>query len=312
MYKLIERTNKKVDRELASHYLSFNTYPAQRPVRLAHVQELRDKIIHGYFRHGDIAFATINGKTYMMNGQHVSHAIIDANIPVPCVIEKYECEDECDVATLFRQFEILRRSQKDMVRAKHHALDIRLWPLWISEIVTTAAAMEKKLGPNWYNTRVPQGSGTSLGGISSRLHHTDLITTDEKIELLGKYMGEAEFYYHIVSDDNGKADRNKVRHVARAIVVFMILKTMKINKNDSGIFWNRVTHGENITASKPEYKLREFLKDHCAKIGIPKEFSQAASNHEFAYRIALAWNSFRKNSRTNLAYRSNGIIPKLL
>ena len=312
MYSLMERkANKKVDPSLAEHYLTFNKYIAQRPIRQAHVQELAEKMTNGMFRHGNIAFG-VTDEVYMMDGQHVCNAIMMSQTAVPCVIEKYKCEDENDLATLFRQFEILKRSQTDMIRAKHHAMNITLWPLWISQIIVTAAAMERKYGIFWYESRLTGGTGQTVGGVSSRIHHSNKITTDDKIEFLGKYMTQAEYFYHLVCDpENGHADRMKVRHIARAIVVFMILKTLEVNKNDSDVFWNRVIFGEKLTMSRPEYKLREFLKSNIHEKG-KKNYSDPVNNHEIAYKIALAWNAFRKNTRTNLAYRSSLSIPKLM
>lgn len=62
MYKLISAERKNVGPDLAKHYLTFNTYVGQRPIRAAHVKELSDKMIEGLFRYGNLAFATLEKK----------------------------------------------------------------------------------------------------------------------------------------------------------------------------------------------------------------------------------------------------------
>jgi len=310
MTQLIERRWAEVDSDIAKHYMKYNNYHSQRDLRDQHVYELEEKMRSGLFRFGDVAFAKLNGNEILMNGQHFLQAVINTGTIVPAALEKYKCDDENELATLFRQFEILPRSISDMVKAKHHALSIKAWPLWISKLVVSAATLEYKGGDNWRTGKF-KGFGVTTGIITAGRTNQAYLTKDKKVELLEQYLPEAQFLSGLLRSEEEILVRRKLRHIAKAPIAMMIFKTNRVNHKDARAFWNRVIWGENLKREMPSYVLRAWFTE--ASQRRKKNSGEiAATNHEYVYKSALAWNAFRKNTTTTIPYRIWAQIPKLV
>ena len=94
---LIERRFIELDPELAKHYLTLNTFEAQRDPKPDHIKELSEKMEDGRFRFGEVAFAYYpNGgqQDIMMNGQNICHAAMATGITIPCVLERFKIENK--------------------------------------------------------------------------------------------------------------------------------------------------------------------------------------------------------------------------
>lgn len=294
---LIERRQIELDRELANHYLGFNTYVTQRQIRPIHVKELSEKMKKGLFRFGEVAFAVRGDKKdILINGQHVCHAVVESDEIVPCMLERFRVYDDLELSEAFRQFEILPRSLTDMVKVEAHALNLS-WPLWLSSRIVSAATMEiaeqKRLGS-------PAGKGSVTA-------KDKYMTQEDKVKLLGKYLEEGGFLSKILWED----DKNKIsRFLQRKAVVYSMVQSWRADKNNANVFWSRVRDGENLTRQMPEMKLREFLIQ-TRTLNVPVAYrTRRVTEHEFAYRCAQAWNAFRSGRLTKLTYYPDKSIPK--
>jgi len=295
---LIERRNIELDPDWAEHYLKYNTYEHQRPVREAHVNELADKMKDGRFRFGDIAFGLYNNKPVMVNGQHQSHAVIKSGETVPCVLEKYRCSSKMDLADLFRQFELLPRSLRDMVKAKAGGLGL-IWPAYVANLVVAAATIEY----GFQASRNPmQTKASSMPGISSKHSGKYALTKEQRVELLEKYIKEGDFLYRLLCIKDGETFSNKgaYRHIQRAPVAYVMFLTMRKDERDAFCFWERVRDGEQLTREMPEMKLREFLMSVNSH-ATPYSY-RTVKPHEYIYKCILAWNSYRASVPTKLSY----------
>lgn len=287
---------------MAKHFLEFNDFDTQRPIRRGHIEELKYKLKIGLFRTADIAFASLNGdKEQMMNGQHQCVAICETGISVEGVVENYKCDTLLDMSELFRQFEILPRSLKDFVRHERKALQIK-WPLWVTSLIVSAAVIDYSSQPSY------RGSPAGISAIGTR---SNILSKEAKVKLLENYIEEGEFINEIMScgEEPSEARRKQVRHISKAAVAFFMFETWRVNIKNSREFWINIRDGESLTREMPEMKYRDFLLSSMRHKG---SYSPMIQNHEYIYRGHLAWNAFREGRTTNLAYRSNAEPPKLV
>lgn len=295
---LIESRTIELDPDLAKHYLTFNTWKTQRAIRPGHVADLSRKMKIGLFMEGRVAFAKLNGNDLMVDGQHVSTAVVDSGETVPCRLLKFRVGNLRELSELFRQFEQLPRSLSDMVKVESDALSLT-WPVWVSSLIVAAADIEKA-------GQRKLGQSQKTGKVGS----AKWMTKDDKVNLLGQYLKEGAFLSDLLTS-NGTTSGANCKHLRRKSVALIIMQTWRINSNDAGIFWVRVRDGENLKKTMPEMKLREFLMQTRSLIRPSAYAARAVKNHEYAYRCALAWNAFRTNKPTNLAYHPDNPIPKL-
>jgi len=298
MIKLETRKMTDLTPEMAKHYLNFNDYETQRPIRPLHVDELAEKMKDGLFRFGEIAFAKLNGgKDYMMNGQHVCHAVVNSGCTAECVVENFKCEDQLDMSRLFRQFEILPRSLKDFVRHEATALGVK-WPLWVSSVIVTAATIAKVDLPSLIAK--PAGSSTTR-----RKKTKTVLTKEDKVGLLRHYIGGNGNFVNDILTHNGKliGKPKMSKHLNRGAVVYLMLKTYEKSPGSSIEFWENVRDGEMLRADDAEYVYREFLLT--SNLKSRSNLSGIVSNHEYICRGSLAWNAFRQGRRTTIPYHAN-------
>lgn len=298
MKKLISREMVLVTPEDAKRYLGYNNYIVQRAVRPAHTNELASKINRGDFRFGEIALASINGCTYMLNGQHVCNAIILSGRPQECVIERFKCDNELDMSDLFRQFEILPRSQSDMLTVEKHALELD-WPVRFASLLVAAASLLEA-----GNAKFTQYGGPG----SSRVQK--YVTKEMRVKFLRRYISEGVFVKSIVEDI---PTPNDAKHMRRAAIVAMMILTQRKSEQDARRFWEMVRDGERLTKTHPAWHLREFLKSHHIISHRYSVVNRKASNHEMAYRTALTWNAFRRGINiSKTSYFPEKGIPKII
>ncbi len=275
MIKLREKREvSKLTPDLAKQWLQYNTYEIQRPENPIHTQNLISDMRDGLFRFGEVAFAFLNGDRVMINGQHVCNAVLKSDITVDYVLEEFDVDDGLDLSTLFRKFEILTRSLKQMVKVEAHELGIE-YPLWLSALIVSAATIDR-LSKGRKRTRfnVPLFTG---GGMSK----------DTRVGFLKEYIEEGNFLFGILGQTRGSL---LVKHLTRAAVVYAMIKTYHSNPKDSYLFWCRIRDGENLTKDMPEMKLREYLSETYANSRFP---GKGASNHKYIVKCNKAWNACR-------------------
>ncbi|MDD3655013.1 MAG: hypothetical protein PHO01_12710 [Desulfotomaculaceae bacterium] len=302
---LIERRMIELSPDLAKHYLTFNTYETQREVRPLYVWELANKMEKNLFRFGEVGFAVMNGlKDIMINGQHVCNAVIESGITVPCILERFKVANNLELSEAFRQFEILPRSMKDMIKVEHCALKLK-WPQYVSLLLVAIATIEKaelrKLGSpvdvHFKNIATPTKKFW--------------LTKEDKIKLLKNYLKEGDFLANILTSNYQNTSGNHSKFLRKKAVGLIMIKSWKIDQSDAYKFWERIRDGENLKRDMPEMKLREFLLQTRASVRRSVYAARSVTDHEYAYRCALAWNAFRSGKPTNLAYHPDNPIPKL-
>ena len=91
-----------------------------------------------------------------------------------------------------------------------------------------------------------------------------------------------------------------------------MMKTWQKSPSDAKIFWTRVRDGENLEKTMPEMKIREFLLLTRLTVRTSAYIARRVSSHEYAFRCALAWNSFRRGTNTKLAYHPTRFVPEII
>ena len=90
-------------------------YQRQRPLRQGHVAELAHHMEHGSFiDNTTITFALLDGKSYLVNGQHTINAIVKSGCSVTLNIQEYSCRNEDEIDSLYaRQDKHYKRTEGD-------------------------------------------------------------------------------------------------------------------------------------------------------------------------------------------------------
>jgi hypothetical protein len=291
MFEAIEKPKiQKVDPEYAKAWLELNTFPGQRPLRYWHVALLRNKIANGEFRTGEVAIAVLaydRDREVLMNGQHQLTAVVQSGKAITAKVERFRCATAADASHLFRQFDNTQRSLADMVKVEAVAMDLG-WPPRICGLVVSAAA-----------------------AITNRANEHP----SEKVKIIKEFAEQGQFVADILFETvPGGAGRDKrVKHLMRAPVVGAMMKTFVKDAQAASRFWLLVRDGVNLGEDRPEYKLREFLKDavYSDGRGLSRlHAGRSSTGHEIYARCITAWNAVRRGKSTNLAYHANKPVPE--
>ncbi len=311
---LIERRSVDLTPDLAEHYLTFNTYEAQRTVRPLHIQELVDKMRNGDFRYGNVALASLNGdKQILIDGQHVCYATIEFGKGVPIMLEQFRCKNKNSMAKLFRQFNMLVRSSNDCAKAKHIAMGFE-WSSEITKLAISALGIDYKLKAR---KSASSDKGRSQDGhlkasvTTGVVYETLSFTLDQKIDLIDSHSDALMFLAGLLRNDDGTYRAFKsLKHVRRALIVMMIFRTYWVSEPDAKIFWMDVFYGQGLLDNQPSYHLREFLIN--IRSSSKHGYKENVTDHEYMARITRAWNNFRgKGGSPKSIYLKDKPIPEL-
>jgi len=285
MTRLRKREFVKITPSLAKVWGALNTFSSQRPIRQWHLRFLCEEHRNDDFNTGHIAFAS-NGKDppVLMNGQHQLKMVIIVNKPITAVVEHFNYDIPSDLSELFRKFDShAMRSLSNMVKVEHDLQPTFHWSLRISQLAVTGLFINSNKSTSTHRSR--------------------------KVEMLSKNANDAAFIAELF--DGGVTLEN--RHLARGAVVAAMLRTAKVHKNDSRIFWRRVTDGAHLKRNAPEAKLRNFLMTtFSTRGGGGLAVYRRATDKEILAKCIHGWNAFRKNRPTDLSYRSDKPTPKLV
>ena len=282
MYKALSRKIEKVEKEKALEWLKFNTFESQRALRESHVLYLTRKMLRDEFRTGEIAFATLPDKTtYLMNGQHVLHAIVKSGEVIENFVEWFSCDDKEDLSRLFRQYDCNPiRSIHDMVKVEVDALGLD-WPYRIASLI--------------------------VGAIFKLEKRKSTTNRNIKVDLLKHHLPEGYFVVSLF----GGSEKNRI--LSKIPIVMTIIQTWQKDPDESFKFWKSVRDGEMLKKDMPQWKLREFLLNATLRGGTSQGYQyRKASTKEIHHRCVVAWNAYRRGITTNLKYYAEKSIPKII
>ncbi len=278
----IELTEK-----LARDLLSINTYKAQRAVKPGHVARLVEKAQAGLFHDANIAIAEMpDGTRYLMNGQHCCHLVLQLKRSLSAVQQRFACQDDADLATLFSQFDtdIATRTIGDQLHAWVQGTELERFPIRCVRSVTEALAMlehETKARIAW--------------------------RAEERWAALYDNADLVPHIYKLVFGNRSNTARAQ-GFVLRSPVVAAMILTLRKNQPAAMDFWAKVREGEMLAKSDPAYKLREWLRS-VSLSGMGRSLQATAGRREMLVRCIAGWNASRSGKSTVLRYISGAPLP---
>jgi hypothetical protein len=263
----------------AMEFLEQNTYEMQRKLRPYWVDHLDKEMRTGMFLTGYIAIAVLlyeGGRRVMVNGQHQCQALMKSGIPVSAIYEEWSCVDLFDLSNLYSRFDgPLVRSVPEILAPEANALGLD-WKSRILALVVGAAAL----------------------GADRKKAGNKILSTERK-SLLKNNAASGAFVSHIIGNR-----RITNKHMLRVPVARAMMDTWNVDKVAALGFWAVVRDGEMIKKGDPVWRLREYL------MGIRTACS--ADHREMYVKCIHAWNASRSGTKTDLRYRPDASIPRLV
>lgn len=277
MFELVSRKIKQVTPDLAAQFLAANSYAGQRPMRKKQIKAITAAVETKRFLTGSIAVAHQgwNGGDLMLaNGQHQCTVVVETGLPINAVIEEYNCKTPEDFADLYRQFD------NNAGRS-------------LAEIAIPEAAALKL---NWRKNFI-----TALLSAVSFLENQNGMHKNERVTFIRKYLKEGNFIKDIIS----AATDSDTKHLRRSPVIAAMIVTFKKCAADAEVFWEQVRDGDNLPASSPALRLRNYLLSTSISFGRgvnAESLNASASVKEMYAKCLVAWNAYRSGGTTQLKY----------
>jgi len=96
----------RVTPQLSGEWLTNSQYANQRKIRQWHVDDLSDEMLKGRFIEGTaIHFANLNGRKYLVNGQHTLNAIVQSGKTIPLTVVETQVNSEEGIAALYYRYD---------------------------------------------------------------------------------------------------------------------------------------------------------------------------------------------------------------
>ncbi len=274
LFRLVASKTHEVDRpaalRMAEKHASLQHSPTERDLDAKHVEELAGRFKSRLMLPCCWATVKYNGKTYRMNGQHSSNAMIAAGDSLPARIaihfDEYEADAPEGMATLFRQFDsrISSRSRQDVAGAYQglvvdlEKVDRKHGKLGVEGIAWYLRSIEK----------LPVKSGDDLYDLFLvQTYHPFLRWLDDVLSI-------------------------KTPELKNAPIVGSMYATYITSESGAQEFWSHVAKG-NLT---DDDDARSLLSRTLVEIKEAKGLDRPAPA-EFYAKCIKAWNAFRAGEK---------------
>lgn len=278
---------RRLDIALAKALLAINTYGGQRRFKPERAAFLVEKLTAGLFTKANVAIAVMpDGTELLMNGQHCCHMVIETGQAVECSVERFFCQTDGDLSTLYSQFDtgVAVRTIGDQLHAWVQGTELAQFPLRCVRAVTEALAM---------------------------LEHEDSARVswnqEERWEALYANADLVPIIYQLVFRGASAMSRSE-GFILRSPVLAAMILTLRKNQPVALEFWAQVRDGEMLSRTSPAYRLREWLKSHSLNT-MGRGGQARASRREMLVRCLQAWNAHRSGKSTTLRYASAAPLP---
>lgn len=209
---------------------------------------------------GDIHVAVVEGKSYLINGQHRMSAIVLSGVTLTFNAVVYHCDDEKQAIRLYYVLDV------PIVRGNAVAFDVT----GIAEQVGVSKSMISKAASA---LRIIEGKFGS---------NPFALTTDETLDLLCQWKSEIALWSSTVGSSR------TARHASVAPVMSVGLITFRHTPQKAIEFWRCVGRMTDLTEGTPEYLLAQFINgDEGVRQGVVKTGAPM-----YCRKVANAWNSY--------------------
>lgn len=284
---------QKVTKAIAKQFADMEAAPGDRPLSERRLQVYEKIAKAGGFRPVSWAAATCKqtGGQYRVNGKHTA-TLFSGLEPLPelyAVVEFYECDTLEEVADLYSTYD-----SKTMTRT-------------VSDINRSFARCVSALSD------VPDRTvNTVVSAVAYSVHldgyRRDLQPAERAEGILENY--DFALWVHEMFGQAGGQNGN--RHLLRVAVVAAMFGSYRKNKADAQKFWTEVRDETAPTPQEASRKLAKFLLlNHSSNSRKDQgTLRYRVSDREFFVKCIHAWNAWRKDEATNLAYHATADVPE--
>jgi hypothetical protein len=252
--------------ELAQRITSERNYARQRRLHSPSVQWWAEKLRRGTFAEGmQVWFVLVDGRIYLVDGQHRLHGVAASGIPASFqveIIEGASADDVHEAYTWFDRGPTRKRSAAEAMNAIFDHDEHRITKAMALTVRGAALLLHFHFDP-------PHASAdpVAVGDDHERLHYA------------APYWPAAEAYERIVNRAPGSV-RKRLRNPQIAAVA---LATLKEQPKAATEFWGGVAENDGLRKGDPRHTLLVWLSEH--------RFNESGSNTA-AVAASLAWNSY--------------------
>jgi hypothetical protein len=271
----------RVTKKMAEAWATMEQVRNDRVLSVNRVEAYKTMAAKGMMRPVQWAKAVCleTNETYRVNGKHTSTAFSQLEtIPeyVTAIVEEYHCETLRDVAELYGTFDtrMQMRTASD-INKSFAGIDDELCdlPIKIVNLGVTGVSMWK-----WKNVY-------------------DKYPPTERAECL--FDSEVKLFLRFVYEVVGSSSSTK--RLRRGPVVWAMYATWKKSRSAAMEFWSAVRDETGDHNKTPDRMLSRWL--------LETSVGRRSGNPEMYARCVHAWNAWRSNSQTNLAYHADKPLP---
>lgn len=260
---------------VASEYLANYSYEHQRKINLRHVSTLAEAMSSGEFDTNTIKIAEVDGKKYLINGQHTLKAIVQSGVTLRLPVITQHVSDMDAVAKDYYHTDIGRK------RTVFEAYSVM--------------RLSEKLGMN--PTELGQfGAAACLAMSGLNANLASAVTFDSRLEYMLDFKDEAKKYFAAV--ENSAIGHNAM---ARRDYMGIGLITFRYVPDRAFEFWHGVANnsinGVGLNEGDPRRTFHYFIQSSriaggAVRTGIRIEHTLRATSH--------VWNAFYSGSELKI------------
>lgn len=251
--------------DLAQGIVLNELYPDQRGRDVDVIQDYALQMRHRTFRPWTvITFAVLNGRRFLVNGQHTLYALLAAGVTLPLTIEERPVASWEELAQLYSTFDRHRRRHlRQLLKAKHLAQDVQLNQGQTENLASCLPLLCSGFAA------VPR-----VGG-NLRMYVNNSSLREAFVRL---WTPEAAIFYQNIKGAPGALSQN----ARRSAVMAVALVTIHFTGTDAEEFWHRVTTPDGLSTKDPQHRFHIFLRASAIKDYEP---------HVYSRYVAAAWNA---------------------
>lgn len=291
--KLISYT-MDVTASQALYWLDKCNYPYNRPINRTQVDILKNAINRGHFNEGSaIHFGVLNGKEYLLDGQHRLTAIVETGTSQPMTIIYGQVETFDEMAHIYARFD---RHMKRTAGDTYAAFNLGgITQLQRKQMTKADSAIRLIMSDFSFSAKEKRGR-----------FYTDF----EVMDKIKYYQGHIRNYYELISGCNGKMHDALVRRSTFAIALATLDESTRfIPASRVYEFWQRVADGDKLDRGDARFCLREKLMITRISGGDNRGNSLQLSIIDACKIVALSWNSYIDNKPMLNIRIPDGPIP---
>lgn len=257
---------KTITPEMAVRMLQSCPYEMQRRVKPWKVKQYAHDMCKGNWNPGTmIELATYKGDSFLINGQHRLHALIESNTEQVFTLKEEVCGNMEEIAHRYYTIDIgAGRSFTEAVNATDLSERLGITKPHILTLKSAASLIY---------------AGFPLDGNASGVKKS--LSPDDSLQMVKFWQEPARLFFDALLGGNTTI----LRRMKNASVVGVGLVTCKYQSADATRFWSAVARNDGLTNGQPEKVLVDFLLEDYHRV-------HKIGNNVFSKKVARCWNAF--------------------